>query len=60
VDSDALQEIWDEWPRFEKLAKDTQTKALALAAFSAEQSKAASAFEALGQSCKACHRPFKD
>ncbi|WP_413207319.1 c-type cytochrome [Rhodospirillum sp. A1_3_36] len=60
LESDALQEIWDEWPRFEKLAKDTQTKALALAAFSAEQSKAESSFEALNKSCKACHRAFKD
>ncbi|MCF8480223.1 MAG: cytochrome c [Rhodospirillum sp.] len=59
-ESDALPEIWSEWSRFEGLAKDTETKAKVLAAFSGEQSKAAAAFDALEPSCKACHRAFKD
>jgi cytochrome c556 len=58
--SEALPDIWEKWDRFSALAADMKTKAEVVAAFADDQGKAASAFGALSDTCKACHRSFKD
>lgn len=58
--SEARNAIWRDWAEFEAAAEDLGTRAAALAAVAGDGPDAArTAFAALAQSCKACHRDFK-
>jgi len=60
-ETEALPEIWKKPSEFEKLAKDSDKAADALAAAVKGGDKAAigSAFDGLGKTCKACHDDFR-
>jgi len=61
-DSDALPDIWLDFEDFKQKYKDLQTASsdLEQAAGSGDMAKIKPAFEALGKTCKACHRAYKD
>lgn len=61
--SEAKPEIWDQWERFESLAKDLELKSAALAE-GMTKPDAAQTFRAgfgqVAQTCKACHTDFRE
>lgn len=60
ADSKALDSVWAKPAEFEKLSKDTQTKAAAFAkAVAAKDAQLAPKFKELADSCKACHKDFR-
>ena len=60
ADTNALDAVWKDRARFEKLAKDTEKKAAAFAkAVSAKDAQAGARFKELADSCKACHKDFR-
>lgn len=60
-DTDAKEEIWDNWDRFEELTNDTREAAEALhaAVEAGDEDEYAIRFRNLGQSCQACHDDFR-
>ncbi|MCK9504403.1 MAG: cytochrome c [Porticoccaceae bacterium] len=58
--SEALPEIWKDWPTFEKAALNLEktSKALAVAAASGDQAAIGAALGDVGKSCKGCHDDF--
>lgn len=60
-DTKALDAVWKKRADFEKVAKDAGSKAAAFAKAAAGNDPAAarSAFMALGDACKACHKDFR-
>ena len=60
-DTDAKEEIWDDWERFKELSSDTQEAAEALhaAVEAGDEDEYAIRFRNLGQSCQACHDDFR-
>jgi len=58
--SNALPDIWKDWPTFEKAALNLEktSKALAAAAATGNQSAIGAALEDMGKSCKGCHDDF--
>jgi cytochrome c556 len=61
-DSDALPDIWLDFEGFQQKYKDLQSASndLSQVAGSGDMAKIKPAFEALGKTCKACHRAYKD
>lgn len=60
ADSKALDSVWAKPAEFEKLSKDTQTKAAAFAkAVAAKDAQLGPKFKELAESCKACHKDFR-
>ena len=57
----AKEEIWDQWAKFEQAAADAKqaTADFAAAAGGGEPSQIANAFKAVGESCKGCHKDFR-
>lgn len=60
-DTDAKEEIWDDWDRFVELANDTRDAAEALhaAVEAGDEDEFPIRFRNLGQSCQACHDDFR-
>ncbi|MGM0553288.1 MAG: c-type cytochrome [Pseudomonadota bacterium] len=60
-ETDAKEEIWDEWDRFRELSQETADAAEALhaAVEAGEEDQYAIRFRDLGQSCRACHDDFR-
>lgn len=59
-DTEALDAVWKNRAEFEKLSKDTYTKAKAFTkAAAAKDPKAGAQFKELAESCKACHKDFR-
>jgi cytochrome c556 len=59
-DTDAMAEVWSKRAEFERLAKDTQGKAVAFAKAAGTNAKdTAAKFKELSDSCKACHKGFR-
>ncbi|WP_024327363.1 cytochrome c [Thioalkalivibrio sp. AKL19] len=60
-DTDAKEEIWDDWEHFKELSSDTQeaAKALHAAVEAGDEDEYAIRFRNLGQSCQACHDDFR-
>ena len=60
-ETDAKEEIWDNWERFEELSNDTREAAEALhaAVEAGNEDEYAIRFRNLGQSCQACHDDFR-
>jgi cytochrome c556 len=60
ADTNALDAVWKDRARFEKLAKDSEKKAAAFAkAVSAKDAQVGARFKELADSCKACHKDFR-
>ena len=60
TDSKALDAVWKNRAQFEKLAKDSETKAAAFAkAVSAKDPQMGARFKEVADSCKACHKDFR-
>lgn len=60
MDTNALEAVWKDRAKFEKLAKDSEKKAAAFAkAVSAKDAQLATRFKELADSCKACHKDFR-
>ncbi|MFP5350609.1 MAG: c-type cytochrome [Gammaproteobacteria bacterium] len=60
TDTEALDAVWTNRARFEKLAKDGETKAAAFAkAVAAKDPQMGARFKELADSCKACHKDFR-
>jgi cytochrome c556 len=61
-DSDALPDIWLDFEDFQQKYKDMQVASndLSEVAGGGDMTKIKPAFEALGKTCKACHRAYKD
>lgn len=60
ADTQALDAVWKNRAQFEKLAKDTETKAAAFAkAVAAKDAQTGARFKELADSCKACHKDFR-
>lgn len=60
TDTKALDAVWKERAKFEKLAKDAETKAAAFAkAVATKDAQTGARFKALADSCKACHKDFR-
>ncbi len=59
--TDAKPEIWQDWEDFKAKAKESQAAAQALlkAVEAGDKSNIDGRFGDLGQTCKACHRPFR-
>lgn len=60
--SEAKQEIWTEWPKFQALAGDLEASALALKDLAEEgagKELTAPAFGTLAGTCKSCHESFR-
>jgi cytochrome c556 len=57
----AKGEIWEDWDKFEQAAKAAQdaTAAFAAAAESGDQAAIAASFKDVGDSCKGCHKDFR-
>ena len=62
LETEALDEIWQDFPTFEKLADEAQQKSEALAKTAATGDFAAvqAGFLEMGESCKACHDKFRE
>ncbi|QKT02527.1 cytochrome c [Ectothiorhodospiraceae bacterium 2226] len=60
-ETDAREEIWDDWDRFVELADDTReaVDALHAAVEAGEEDEYPIRFRNLGQSCQACHDDFR-
>lgn len=60
-ETDAKEEIWEEWDHFKEYAQDTKDAAQALhaAVEAGEEDQYATRFRDLGQTCKACHDDFR-
>ncbi len=59
--SDANAEVWQQWPRFEALARRLSKEADALAAAADDPAgDGGTAFQALTATCKACHDVFRE
>lgn len=60
TDTKALDAVWSKRAEFEKLAKDSETKAAAFAkAVAAKDAQTGARFKELADSCKACHKDFR-
>ena len=60
TDTKALDSVWKNRAEFEKLAKDSETKAAAFAkAVAAKDAQTGARFKELADSCKACHKDFR-
>lgn len=60
TDTKALDAVWKKRAEFEKLAKDSETKAAAFAkAVSAKDAQTGARFKELADSCKACHKDYR-
>ncbi len=61
-DSAALEDIWMDFDNFKQKLADFKMAAEGMntAAQSGEQTAVGKAMEALGKSCKSCHKPFKN
>jgi len=61
VKTDAKQEIWKEWSKFEEKAKALETEAnkLATMASSADMSGVPAQVKAVGEACGGCHKDFR-
>ncbi len=60
MDTNALEAVWKDRAKFEKLAKDSEKKAAVFAkAVSAKDAQLATRFKELADSCKACHKDFR-
>ncbi len=57
--SEALPSIWENWADFKGKAEDMGAAATALAA-SASADELNSAMRALGQTCSACHKAYRE
>jgi len=62
LDTEALDKIWDDYDRFERLAEEARDKATAArnAAANGGFEDAVAAFLELGEACKACHDDFRE
>jgi cytochrome c556 len=59
--TEALDSVWEKRAEFEKRARDARDKAAAFAkAVSANDANALAKFQELGDSCKACHKDFRE
>ncbi|WP_026279007.1 cytochrome c [Thioalkalivibrio sp. ARh3] len=60
-DTDAKEEIWEDWDRFVELANDTREAVEALHATveAGDEDEYPIRFRNLGQSCQACHDDFR-
>lgn len=60
-DSEALPDVWNKRPEFERRARETQAKAAAFAkaAGGGGDPKLAEKFKDLSDSCKSCHKEFR-
>jgi cytochrome c556 len=58
----AKAEIWSDWAKFEKAAEDTRTAtaAFAEAVAGGDADKIGTAFKAVGDACKGCHKDFRE
>lgn len=60
ADTKALDAVWQKPAEFEKLSKDTQTKAANFAkAVAAKDANLGPKFKELADSCKACHKDYR-
>jgi cytochrome c556 len=59
--TDAKQEIWQDWAKFESKIADFEKAArnLEAAAKGSDPAAVGPAMKALGKSCKGCHEPFR-
>lgn len=58
--TEAAPAIWDDMPRFSRLADELETQAVSLAAAAvASQELPMAEFKALGQACAACHEDYR-
>ncbi|WP_298817836.1 cytochrome c [uncultured Roseibium sp.] len=60
--TEASPAIWTEWTKFQALADDLRSAALALKSTADEggdKSQIAEVFGALGETCKSCHQAFR-
>lgn len=59
--SRAKEEIWADWPAFQKAAADFEAAApmLVPAAESGDPAKLGAALKQVGQTCGGCHKPFR-
>lgn len=57
----AKDEIWSQWDRFEQAANDAKnaTAAFSEAASSGDPERIGKAFKDVGDSCKGCHKDFR-
>ena len=57
----AKEEIWSDWAKFEKAADETRTATtvFAEAVTSGDADKIGAAFKGVGDSCKGCHKDFR-
>lgn len=57
----AKEEIWSQWDKFEQAANDTKTATAAFseAVASGDSDRIAAAFRDVGESCKGCHKDFR-
>lgn len=59
--SEALDEIWKEWPSFEKSAEEMREAATLLKSSASKgRDEARTAFGKVANTCKACHDKFKE
>jgi len=58
----AKEAIWDQWDKFEKASDDakTATAAFAEAVATGDADKIGAAFKEVGESCKGCHKDFRE
>ncbi len=60
VDTEALEDIWEDMDDFTAKAEAAAAKARALADAAGDQGAAMSAFRELGGACKACHDDYRE
>jgi len=60
-ETQAKEEIWAEWAKFEEAAENSKNAAADFAAAAAgkDSRQIADAFKAVGKSCKGCHKDFR-
>lgn len=60
-DTKAKMAVWDEWEKFEQAAKESKQAAddLVAAVGSGDDAAVGEAFKALGETCKGCHKDFR-
>ncbi len=60
-ETEAKEEIWKEWDKFQQAADNAKqaTATLAATVDSGDEAKIAAAFKDVGQACKGCHEDFR-
>lgn len=60
-ETEAKDDIWKDWDKFQKAADNTKqaTAAFAAAVDTGDKAKIAATFKDVGQSCKSCHEKFR-